>query len=152
MASSQSSGNLVRIRARGKIGTRVGAIIPEFFVPYNSNGAAPGAVGQFIFVAPRACRVVAIREVHDVAGAGASKVFLRKHVAGQTAAANAAVATTNIQDVVTSGIAADSTARAPQSPTVVTAASANVMAAGAKLALVTPATWVGHLDLFLVWD
>lgn len=152
MASSLASGNIVRTRAKGRIGNRVGAMIPEFLVPYNSNGAAPGAVGQFIFIAPRACRVVAIREVHNTAGAGASVVSLRKHAAGQSAAANAAVSGTDIQDVVTGGIAADAAVRVPQSPTVVTAASANVLAAGAKLSLVTPATWVGHLDIFLVWD
>lgn len=148
--SSLTSGQTLRTRAKSRVSSgKVGYVTPDVLVQYHSNGAAPGAVGQFIFTAPAKCRIVAMREVHDVAGAAASKIFLRKHVSGQVAAANAAVSGSNIVDLVTGGIAADSTARAPQTPTVLsTVASLN---AGDKLSLVTPITWVGAIDLYLHW-
>jgi len=130
----------------------VGAIIPEFVVSYHSNAAAPGAASQWLFSAPRACRIVAIRETHSTAGAGASVLNLRKHAAGQTGAPSAAVSGTAVQELVTGGVAADGSANVPRAATVVTAAGANQLAKDAKIALVTPATWIGMVELYLVWD
>jgi hypothetical protein len=110
--------------------------------------AAPGTGGAFIFTAPRACKVVRVDYVADTNGAGSSKVYLRKHVAGQTAAANAAVSSTNIVDLVSGGIAADSTVRVPTNPTLVTTSGYTTLAEGAKLALVPPANWIGCV---VVW-
>lgn len=146
--SQLSKGPVVLQRARSLYEKKLGPLSPDFTVQV-SYPTAPGAIGQFVFVAPRPCRVVGLRYVADVNGAGASKVFLRKHVAGQTAAANAATSGANIVDLVTGGIAADSTVRAVTSPAVVSA-NAN-MAAGDKLAIVTPATWVGAVTILLAY-
>lgn len=144
-----SKGPIVVQRAKSLFETtKLGPLSPDFNVQANYS-TAPGAVGGFIFVAPRACRVVGLRYVSDVNGAGSSKVYLRKHVAGQTAAANAATSGANIVDLVSGGIAADSTARAVTSPAVVSA-NAN-LAAGDKLAIVTPATWVGSVTVLMAW-
>lgn len=147
--SQLSKGPIVKQRAKSLFeGGELGPLSPDFVVQV-TYPSAPGAVGQFIFTAPRACRVVGVRYVADVNGAGASKIFLRKHVAGQTAAANAATSGSDIVDLVTGGIAADSTVRVPTSPAV---AAANAdLAAGDKLAIVTPATWVGAVTLLLAW-
>lgn len=149
--SQLSKGPIVVQRAKSLIETDkdgIGPLSPDFVLPF-SFSTAPGAVGAFVFVAPRRCRVVGIRYVADVNGAGSSKIYLRKHVSGQTAAANAATSGAVIVDMVTGGIAADSTVRVPTTPTVL-GTVAN-MAAGDKLALVTPATWVGSITLLLAW-
>lgn len=135
------SGESVIVKGRGGY-DEPSVLLPIVFA------AAPGAVGTFVFVAPRACRIIYGNEVHDVAGAGASVVSLRKHVAGQTAAANAATSGTDIVTVATD-IAADATVRVPQTLTI-TASNAS-LAAGDKLAVVTPATWKGSLTLWLVY-
>jgi hypothetical protein len=147
--SQLSKGPIVVQRAKSLFETsKLGPLSPDFTIEA-SYSAAPGAVGRFLFVAPRPCRVVGVRYVSDVNGAADSKVFLRKHVAGQTAAANATTSGANIVDLVTSGIAADSTARAVTSPAVVSANA--TMAAGDKLAIVTPATWVGAVTILMAW-
>ena len=146
--SNLSAGPILRGRQRSRISPSVvGFSSPERMIDIIFT-AAPGAVGAFVFVAPRACKITRVDYVADVNGAGASKVFLRKHVAGQTAAANAATSGSNIVDVVPSGIAADSTVRVPTNPAL-TAAN-TTMAAGDKLALVTPATWVGSIMIYWV--
>ena len=147
--SQLSKGPIVKQRAKSLFETdQVGVMSPDFTVPVIYE-AAPGAVGRFVFVAPRACRIVGLRYVADINGAGSSKVYLRKHVAGQTAAANAATSGSNIVDVVSGGIAADSTVRAVTSPAV-DAANAD-LAAGDKLSVVTPATWLGTVTMLLAW-
>lgn len=146
--SNLSAGPIIRGRNRSRIDpTVVGFQSPERIITL-AYGAAPGAVGVFAFTAPRACKLTRIDYVADVNGAGASKIFVRKHVAGQVAAANAAVSGANIVDLVTGGIAADSTVRVPTTPALV--AASTTMAAGDKLAVVFPATWVGAISLWVV--
>lgn len=129
----------------------VGWASPEFTIPA-SYSTAPGAVGRFLFVAPAPCKLVRVDSVADVNGAGASVIALRKHVAGQTAAANAAVSSTNIVALVASDIPADSTVRVPVlARPLVTTAGYTTFAAGDKLAIVTPATWVGNVTCYLIW-
>src|SRR5215207_5276632 len=100
--SSLSQGPALRLRHKSRLDPDlIGYGSPELIMGRHVSPAAPGAVGQFLFVAPRACRITRIDYVADVNGAGASKVFLRNHAAGQTAAANAATSTTVITDVVT---------------------------------------------------
>lgn len=145
-----SLGPILKTRAKSTVAAGlIGNMDPVFKMGQWSSPVAPGALGQFIFVAPRACRIVRIDYVADTNGAASSKIFLRNHAAGQSAAANAATSGTAIVDVVTGGIAADSTVRVPTSPAVVTAA--RDMAALAKLALVTPATWIGVVTVYGVW-
>lgn len=147
--SQLAKGPIVKQRAKSLFETdQVGQLAPDFMVTA-SYAAAPGTGGAFIFTAPRACRIVGIRYVADTNGAGSSKVYLRHHVAGQTAAANAATSGSNIVNVVSGGIAADSTVRVPTSPAVV--AGTENMEAGAKLALVAPANWIGCVNVLLVW-
>ena len=146
--SNLAAGPITKGRTRSRLSNSiVGFATPETIVPFTPS-AAPGAVGTWVFPAPRACKLVRISYVADVNGAGASKVFVRKHVAGQTAAASAATSGSNIVDVVSGGIAADSTVRAPVQ---VTTLQNNTLAAGDKLAVVTPATWLGSLLLYVVW-
>lgn len=147
--SQLSKGPIVVQRAKSLFEqTKLGPLSPDFVVQKTFD-AAPGAVGTFCFVAPRACRVVGLRYVADINGAGSSKVYLRKHVAGQTAAANAATSGSDIVDLVSGGIAADSTVRAVTTPTVVSANAS--LAAGDKLAIVTPATWKGSVTILMSW-
>lgn len=147
--SQLSKGPIVVQRAKSLFERdSIGPMSPDFTVQA-SYAAAPGTGGAFIFIAPRACRVVGLRYVADTNGAGSSKVYLRRHKAGQTAAANAATSGANIVDVVTGGIAADSTARAVTSPAV-NADNAD-LAAGDKLALVPPANWIGAVTVLLAW-
>lgn len=122
---------------------------PEFPV-IASYSTAPGAVGRFLFTAPKPCKLVRVDYVADVNGAGASVIALRKHVAGQTAAANAAVSGANIVALVTGDIPADSTVRVPVLNLGLVAAN-QVFAAGAKLSIITPATWVGNVTCYFVW-
>src|SRR5690606_21676711 len=89
LMSQLSKGPIVVQRAKSFFEAgRVGPMSPDFVVQV-SFAAAPGAAGTFVFTAPRACRVVGLRYVANTNGAGSSKIYLRKHVAGQTAAANA---------------------------------------------------------------
>jgi hypothetical protein len=128
-------------------------ITPEFHLR-DANSAAPGVAGKFLFVAPRPCKLVRIDYVADTAGAGASVIALRKHVAGQTAAANAATSGTNIVQLVTGDIPADATVRVPVTwpSTGKTFVTANqLFATGDKMAMVTPATWIGTLTIWLAW-
>jgi len=119
---------------------------PEVPVVF-SNAAAPGTGGLFIFIAPRRSKVTKVDFVSDVDGAGSSKVYIRKHNAAVAGAANAAV-TTGIVDLISGGIAADSTVRIPTHPTLVTTAGYTTMATGDKLALIPPANWIGCV---VVW-
>ena len=147
--SQLAKGPIVKQRAKSVVDASIGQVAPDHVV-HCLHSSAPGAAGKFVFVAPRGCRVVGIQYVADTNGAGSSKIYVRKHVAGQTAAANAATSGSNIVDLVSGGIAADSTVRAPTSPTVVEADAS--LAAGDKLALVTPATWIGYVGIYLVWS
>lgn len=126
-----------------------GRATPEFPV-VASYSTAPGAVGRFLFTAPRLCKLVRVDYVADVNGAGASVIALRKHVSGQTAAANAAVSSTNIVALVTNDIPADSTVRTPVFNLGLVKANQK-FARGDKLAIVTPATWVGNVTAYFVW-
>lgn len=119
---------------------------PEIPVVF-SNAAAPGTGGLFVFIAPRSCKVVKVDYVADTNGAGSSKVYIRKHGAAVAGAANAAV-TTGIVDLISGGIAADSTVRIPTHPTLVTTAGYTTLAEGDKLALIPPASWIGCV---VVW-
>lgn len=142
------------LRLRLKSYLANGKIFPAepLFLLGASYSTAPGAVGRFLFVAPRPCKVVRVDYVADVNGAGASVISLRKHVAGQTAAANAAVSSTNIVDLISGGIPADSTVRVPVANIALVTTTGYVnLAAGDKLALVTPATWVGAVTTWLAW-
>lgn len=148
--SSLGQGQTLRQRARSLFGNnRVGAIKADFPVQYRSV-AAPGAVGARLFTAPAPCRVVAIREVHTTAGAGASVISVRKHLAAHVAAPDAALATTNITSVAE--VPADATVNVQQSGTLSTVSGVTSLATGDKLMAVTPATLAGVLlDVWLVW-
>jgi hypothetical protein len=149
--SSLSQGQILKLRHKSKLTSAepVGRAEPLFVMGRLCSGTAPGAAGAFVFVAPGACRIARIDYVADTNGAGSSKIYVRKHVSGQTAAANAATSGTDIVDVVSGGIAADSTVRVPTNPTIDTAN--DDMVAGDKLAIVTPATWVGCATVYGVW-
>ena len=67
-----------------------------------------------------------------------------------TAAANAATSGTNIVSLVTAPIPADSTVRTPVMNVSLIAAN-TVFTAGAKLAIITPATWAGCITLYMIW-
>jgi hypothetical protein len=125
-------------------------ISPEWMIRQTNAVAFTG--GTFPFTAPRPCKLVRVDYVADVNGAGASVIALNKHVAGQTAAANAALSGTNIVRLVTNDIPADSTVRVPVlNRPLVTTAGVTVFAAGDKLAMVTPATWVGTVTCWFAW-
>jgi hypothetical protein len=154
--SNLSSGNTLRVRAKSRAASgKVGYISADERLTYNSNGAA--GVTSWLFVAPAKCRVVSVRELHSTPGAGASKVFIRKHKAAQTAAPTAAVSGTNIVDLVTGGVAADSASNVSQISTVVTttgdtpAVAYAQMNAGDKLAVVCPGAWIGVVDVYVIW-
>lgn len=140
----------LRLRLKSLLSSnRIYPVSPEFRVP-DSYGTAPGAVGKFLFVAPRACKLTRVDYVADVNGAAASVIALRKHVSGQTAAANAATSGTNIVQLVTGDIPADSAVRVPvQNRPLVTANQ--LFATGDKLAVVYPITWVGTIACYFAW-
>ena len=152
MPSSLGGGPAVRTRLKSRlVSGLVGYGSPEFPVEIKKQ-VAPGATGEFQFVAPRACRLVRIDHINSIAGAGSSKVNLRKHLANQTAAPNAAVSGTNIVELTASGLAADATVNVSQLNTaVVTTAGYTTFAAGDKLAAVYPATWAGLITCYFVW-
>lgn len=150
MPSSLAAGPTLRTRLKSRVVSGlVGYASPEFMLDL-SYPTAPGAVGDWVWVAPRACKLVRVDMVNEIAGAGASKIFVRKHVAGQTAAANAGTSGTVIVEMVTNGLAADAAVRVPVLNPQLTVANAT-MAAGDKISLVTPATWAGLVTLYLVW-
>ena len=62
---------------------------------------------------------------------------------------HAATSGSDIVDLVSGGIAADSTVRAVTTPTIVSADAS--LAAGDKLAIVTPATWKGSVTILMSW-
>ena len=147
---SLSQGQTLNLRNKSVIGNgKVGRLDAGFIMGRHASPTAPGAVGQWLFTADKPCKIVRITYVADTNGAASSKIYLRKHVAGQVAAANAATSGSNIVDVVSGGIAADSTVRAPTTPTIDTAN--DDLVAGDKLALVTPATWVGNVTVYGIW-
>ena len=152
MPSSLAAGPAVRTRLKSRlVSGLIGYGSPEFPVEIKKQ-VAPGATGEFHFVAPRACKLVRIDQVNAIAGAGASKVNLRKHVAGQTAAPNAAVSGANIVELTAAGLPADTAANTPVLNTaVVTTGGASTFAAGDKLAAVYPATWAGLITCYFVW-
>jgi hypothetical protein len=141
----------LKLRAKsGILKGRIARVSPEFAIEFRSV-ADPGAVGIRLFVAPAPCRIVSGIEVHTTAGAGSSKVYLRRHLAAHVAAPNAAVSTTNIVDLVTGGVPADSTVNIPQAITFLAAAEMG-LATGDKLMLVVPATYAGCLvQLYAIW-
>jgi hypothetical protein len=154
--SNLSSGNTLRTRGKSRVASgKVGYISADERISYNSNGAA--GVATFVFVAPAKCRVVAIRENHSTVGAGSSKVFVRKHVAGQVAAPGASTSGANIVDLVNTGIAADSAVNVPQTPAIVTTTAGTPavayaqMSAGDKLAVFPPGAWIGMVDIYVIW-
>jgi hypothetical protein len=150
--SNLSAGNTLRTRGKSRVASgKVGYISADERIPYSSGGIAGVSTGQLLFVARSKCRVVGITECHSTVGAGSSKVFVRKHVAGQTAAPNAAVSGSNIVDLVTGGIAADSAVNVPQNATVVTTAASVQMNAGDKLVIIPPGTWIGMVDVYVIW-
>jgi len=149
MPSSLSAGPNLRTRLKSRLDKNlIGYASPEHILDL-SHPVAPGGA-YWAWVAPRACKLVRVDQVNAIAGAGASKVFLRKHLAAQTAAPNAATSGTAIVDLVTNGLAADATVQVPVLNVAVVAANAT-FAAGDKLALFAPATWAGLVVLYLVW-
>jgi hypothetical protein len=138
---------------RGRIRSRLinggfGYASPEW--PIMASYTVAFAGGRFLLTAPRACKLVRVDYVADINGAGSSVIALNKHVTGQTAAANAALSGTNIVRLVTGDIPADSTVRVPVLKLPLVAANQS-FATGAKLAIVTPATWAGCVTCYFVW-
>lgn len=141
--SSLTDGPVVKQRLKSRIDpSRFGAASPEGVISYRSV-AAPGAVGIRLWVAECRCKLVEGIEVHTTAGAGSSKIYLRKHLAAHVAAPDAATATTNIVDLISGGAPADSTVNVAQDLTLVAADC--TFEEGDKLMLVTPATLAGVL-------
>lgn len=150
MPSSLTAGPALRARLKSRlVSGLVGYASPEFPIVLD-HPTAPGAVGSWAYPVARACKLVRVDQVNEIAGAGASKIFLRRHVAGQTAAANAATSGTVITEIITNGLAADAAVRVPVLNAPFVAANAT-FAAGDKLALITPLTWAGNITLYLVW-
>ena len=145
--STLSQGQTLRLRAKSRAASgKVGYINPDELLDYRQVAAAAQSVR--LFVAPAPCKVVAVSEVHTTAGAGASTIDLRKHLAAHTAAPDAALATTNITTVAQA--AADGTANVGRTGTL-TAANTS-LATGDKLMLVIPATVAGILvQVWVQW-
>jgi hypothetical protein len=150
MPSSLSAGPTLRTRLKSRVVSGlVGYASPELVLDL-SYPTAPGAIGGWVWTAPRACKLVRVDQVNSILGAGGSKIFVRKHVAGQSAAPAAATSGTAIVDMITNGLAADATINVSVLNPQLTVAN-TTMATNDKLALITPATWAGLVSLYVVW-
>jgi len=150
MPSSLAAGPNLRTRLKSRlVSGLVGYASPEFPIILD-HPVAPGATGYWAYTAPRACKLVRVDQVNEIVGAGGTKIFLRKHVAGQTAAPNAATSGTAIVEMITNGLAADATIRVPVANPQLTVAN-TTLATGDKVAFLPPATWAGLVTLYLVW-
>jgi hypothetical protein len=88
----------------------------------------PAATDQVVFVAPHACRVVAISEVHSVAAGGASALQVTKDTS-----TNAPGAGTDL--ITSTGFDLNATANTPQHATLTSTAADLILAVGDRLAV-----------------
>lgn len=107
------------------------------------------SVDKWIFVADRAYKVLAVRTITSVIGGSGAQIILRKVTAAGTAAPGAAAGATVID--LTAAIDLTATVNVAQTTTIITAASANVLAAGDKLGLDFAGTLTGLVGLCVVY-
>jgi hypothetical protein len=123
-------------------------VSPEWTIRQTNIATFTG--GTFPFVAPRPCKLTRVDYVADVNGAGSSVVSLNKHLSGQTLAASTVSNGTTVLQLVTNNIPADSTVRTPVLNRPLVTAN-TVFATGDKLAMITPATWLGTVTCWFTW-
>lgn len=140
----------------GTFVNRIGTVIPGWaqqvgvaadkflLVDFQSGAGATGgmftvtddliaaSVDEWVFVAPAACQLVAIGEIHNVVGGSGAAVTPRRVTAAGTDAPGASAGATVIE-LTAAAIDLTATINVAQSPAVETTAGANVFAAGDKL-------------------
>lgn len=110
-----------------------------------SNMTTP-ATAAFVYIAPRACKVVSIKEVHSASATGVT-IALRKIT---DASAPSATAGATVVEQLQSAFAADSTANTVVSGTLSATASDITFAAGDKLAYKASAALTSYLGAIVV--
>lgn len=119
---------------RGRLTSRYGGGAPinrdVFYATYYFTGT-PAATDQVFFVAPHACKVVAISEVHSVAAGGASKLQVTKDTGTDAPGAGTDLLTDNTN----TGFDLNGTANTVQNGTLTGTAASLVLAPGDRLAV-----------------
>ena len=121
------------------------------FREYITTDLLATSVDKHIFVATRACRVVAIREIHSVLG-GASAAVRPRKILSASASAPGATAGENVIELTTANISLTTGASIDvvQSPTLSATASDLVLAVGDKIALDFSGTLTGLVGVLII--
>jgi hypothetical protein len=114
----------------------------NFFVVTTFLEAA--SVDKFIWIAPRKCKLIGIREVHPVAGGAAAAVRPRK-VTANAVAPGAAAGATCLE--LSASIDLTTTANTTQDPAVTTTGSRHYFVKGDRLGLDFSGTLTGLVGL-----
>lgn len=120
----------VRCRLVSKVLPPSGLDKNWLYATYKFTGT-PAATDQAFFVAPHACRVVAITEVHSVAAGGASVIQVTKDTGTNAPGAGTDLLTNNTNG----GFDLNATANTPQTGALTATAGALDLAAGDRLSV-----------------